>query len=66
MRLWTKLSTYAFWPYAGFSKGNCPVNRSFGFLLWEILKKNFGGEVVSDREAYCGLRGWMAAVENPG
>lgn len=65
MRLWRKPSTYAFWPYAGLSKGNCRVNRAFGFLLWEILKI-FGGEVVSDREAYCGLRGWMAAVENPG
>ena len=52
--------------YAGLSKGNCFVNRSFVFLLWEILKNNFGGEVMSDREAYCGLWGWMAAVENPG
>lgn len=41
--------------YAGLSKGNCFVNRSFVFLLWEILKNNFGGEVMSDREAYCGL-----------
>jgi hypothetical protein len=55
-----------FWLYAGFSKGNCHANRAFGFLLWEILKKNFGGEVVSDREAFCGLRGWVAAVEYPG
>jgi len=52
--------------YTGLSKGNCRVNRAFGFLLWEILRKNFGGEVVSGREAYCGLRGWLAAVENPG
>jgi len=66
MRLWRKSSTYAFWPYEGLSKGNFHVNWDFCFLLWEILKKNFGGEVVSDREAYRGLRGWMAAVENPG
>jgi len=66
MKLWRKPSTYAFWPYAGLSKRNCRANRVFGFLLWEILKKNFGGEVVSDREAHCGLRGWMAAAENPG
>jgi len=66
MRLWSKLSTYAFWPYTGLSKGNFHVNRDFGFHLWEIMKKNFGSEVVSDREACCGLRGWMAAVENPG
>lgn len=55
MRLWRKPSTYAFWPYAGLSKGNCLVNRAFVFLLWEILKKNFDGEAVFDREAYCGL-----------
>ena len=64
-RLWRKPSTYSFWPYAGLSKGNC-ASWAFGFHLWEILKKNFGGEVVSDFEAYCGLRGWMAAVENLG